>query len=203
MIGEACSGNEAIELILDLKPDIVFLDIEMPSCNGLEVMRRIKDTYAGTIKFIVITAYSYFEYAQSSLRLGAKDILLKPIEAKLLIETIERVIGYNYTDNQILNDILAYIHNNFYEDIQLNECTKKFHTSPNQITRMFKKYFEVSFITYLNKVRIEKSKELLKDSELSIKEVASRVGYNNINYFYKTFKSITGITPKTFKKNVG
>ncbi|WP_432663485.1 response regulator [Wukongibacter baidiensis] len=201
VVGQAASGDEAIKIIKKLKPDIVYLDIKMPVYNGIEVMEEIKSSYTGKINFIVITAYSYFEYAQSSLRLGAKDILLKPIESKQFIETMERVMGYNYTDNQFFNDILEYINGNYTKDMELNKCAGEFHTSPNHISRMFKKYLGKNFIAYLNELRIKKAKELLNDTELSIKEVADKVGYNNLNYFYKNFKKLTGVTPKMFKNN--
>ncbi len=197
--GQATSGDEAIVLIHSLRPDIVFLDIEMPKYNGIEVMEKIKASYTGTIKFIVITAYSYFEYAQSALRLGAKDILLKPIEPKQFIETMERVMGYKYTDNSTLNEILEYINDNYGKPIELEECARLFHISPNYISRMFKKHTNVSFITYINELRIKRALELLKDTDLPIKEIAHKVGYNNLNYFYKNFKICTGTTPKVYK----
>lgn len=199
IIGQAISGDEAIALIHDLRPDIVFLDIEIPKYNGIQVMEKIKASYTGTIKFIVITAYSYFEYAQSALRLGAKDILLKPVEPKQFIETMERVMGYKYTDNSSLNEILEYINDNYGKPIELEECAKQFHISSNYISRMFKKYTKVSFITYINCLRIKKALELLKETDLPIKEVAYKVGYNNLNYFYKNFKTFTGTTPKMYK----
>lgn len=202
VVGQAFSGDEAIEIIKKLKPDIVYLDIKMPVYNGIEVMEEINASYTGAINFIVITAYSYFEYAQSSLRLGAKDILLKPIESKQFIETMERVMGYNYTDNQFFNDILEYITRNYSSDMELNKCAKEFHTSPNHVSRMFKKYLGKNFIAYLNELRIKKAKEFFRDTEMSIKEVADGVGYNNLNYFYKNFKKLTGMTPKMFKENL-
>jgi YesN/AraC family two-component response regulator len=164
-------------------------------------MEKIKASYAGTIKFIVITAYSYFDYAQASLRLGAKDILLKPIEPKQFIDTMERVMGYKYTDNSTFNDILEYINGNFEKSMRLDDCARQFHINATYISRMFKKYTNVSFITYINELRIKKAVELLRDTDLSIKEIAQKVGYNNINYFYKSFKTIIGTTPKIFKGN--
>lgn len=199
IVGQAAAGDEALKLIHSVRPDIVFLDIEMPKYNGIEVMQIIKSSYSGPIKFIVITAYSYFDYAQAALRLGAKDILLKPIEPKQFIETMERVMGYKYTDNQSFNDILEYINSNYDKCLGLNDCANQLHISPNYISRMFKKYTQVSFITYINKLRIEKALELLRNNDLSIKAVAQRVGYNNLNYFYKNFKAVTGTTPKIFK----
>lgn len=201
IVGQAAAGDEALELIHSLRPDMVFLDIEMPGYNGIEVMERIKVSYAGTIKFIVITAYGYFDYAQAALRLGARDILLKPIEPKQFLETMERVMGYKYTDNQSFNDILEYVNNNYDKHLGLNDCANQLHISPNYISRMFKKYTQVSFITYINELRIKKALELLRDTDLSIKEIAQRVGYNNLNYFYKNFKAVTGITPRIFKGN--
>lgn len=201
VIGEAENGKEAIELIFDLKPELVFLDIEMPGSDGMDVMDYINNHYIEPIAFIVVTAFSYFEYAQSSLRLGAKDILLKPVETSGLKESISRVIGYRFTDNPLLNDILQYINNSYKKDIQLNQCAKDFHISPNQINRLFNKYFNMTFIKYLNKFRIDKAIELMHNKEdITIKEIAIEVGFNNLNYFYKTFKLITGDTPKKYKQ---
>lgn len=198
VIGEAENGKEAIQLIFDLKPELVFLDIEMPGSDGIDVMKHISNHYNKPITFIVVTAFSYFEYAQSSLRLGAKDILLKPVEANGLRESISRVIGYKFTDNPLLNDILQYVNSNYHNDIQLNQCAKDLHISENQINRLFNKYFNTTFIKYLNKLRIDKAIELMHNEDLAIKEIAIQVGFNNLNYFYKTFKSITGKTPKTY-----
>lgn len=173
----------------------------MPTFNGIEVMEKIKASYMGSVKFIVITAYNYFEYAQSSLRLGAKDILLKPVDSRQFIEMMNRVMGYKYTNNQLFNDIMEFINDNYEKNMGLNDCAGQFHISPNYITRMFKKYTGVSYITYINELKIKKALELLKDTDLSIKEVAQRVGYNNLNYFYKNFNMITGTTPGMFKCN--
>lgn len=201
IVGEARDGNEAIELIKKTHPDIVYLDIKMPGYNGIEVMEFINKNHVGGINFIVVTAYSYFEYAQASLRLGAKDILLKPIDSNQFYETMNRVIGYNYTDNQFFNEILEYINLNYTSDMELNKCASYFHTSPNHISRMFKKYLDQNFIAYVNDLRIKRAMKLLRDSNLTIKEIALEVGFNNLNYFYKKFKSSSGLTPKQFKNN--
>lgn len=200
IIDQASAGDEALKMIKELKPDIVFLDIRMPVLSGLEVMERAKAMQDNAVDYIIITAYSYFEYAQTALRLGAKDILLKPIEPEQFVDTMERVLGYRYSDNQLFNSILEYINNNYHGEIELKECAEKCHTSPSYIARMFKKHYDVSFITYVNNIRIKKAQELLRDSELSIKEVAYKVGYNNLNYFYRVFKKNVGVTPNVFKR---
>ncbi|CAH2214614.1 response regulator transcription factor [Tepidibacter aestuarii] len=200
VIGEAFAGDEALDMINKLKPDIAFIDIRMPILNGLEVIKKIKDLQKQSIDFIVITAYRYFEYAQLSLRLGAKDILLKPIESEQFVESVEKILEYKTSDNQILNQVLEHIHNNYQENIELKKCADKYHTSSSYIARVFKKHCGVTFVTYINNLKIKKARELLKEGELSIKEVAHKVGYNNLNYFYKIFKKNTGVTPNMFKQ---
>lgn len=203
VIGRSSAGDESLDMITKLKPDIVFIDINMPVLSGLEVMEKVRMSENNSaVDFVVITGYSYFQYAQLSLRLGAKDILLKPVEPEQFVETMERVLGYRYSDNQIFNKIVEYINYNYQENIELKECAEKYHTSPNYIARMFKKYYGISFITYLNSLRIKKAQELLRNTDLSIKEIAYKVGYNNLNYFYKIFKRNMEATPKDFKNGI-
>lgn len=71
IVGTADNGIIAEELIRKYQPDLVFLDIQMPMKNGFEVMRDQPDT-----KYIIVTAFDTFDYAQRALRLGAMDILL-------------------------------------------------------------------------------------------------------------------------------
>jgi two-component system, response regulator YesN len=199
VVGEAFSGDEGFKLINSLKPDIVFIDIKMPVMNGLEVIEKVNAEQKSDICFIVVTAYDYFEYAQTALRLGAKDILLKPIEPELFLETVERVLDYKKSYNKIFDQILEYINCNYCEDMELKHCAEMYHTSSSYIARMFKKYSNTTFSAYLNDLRMKKAKELLKDSDLTIKEVSYKAGYNNLNYFYKIFKKSTGMTPNMFK----
>ena len=200
IVGEASDGDEALTLISIHTPDIVFIDIRMPGYNGLEVIEQTKKLCGDNIKFIVITAYSYFEYAQSALRLGVKDILLKPVDPDEFIKTIQRVFEYKYTDNNIFNDILEYINKNYSIDITLHDIAGIFHTNMYVVTRMFKKYLGVSFTAHINNLRVKTAQELLNTTDLSIKEIAGTVGYNNLNYFYKSFKKCTCTTPSVYKK---
>ncbi|HBG2913469.1 TPA: response regulator, partial [Clostridioides difficile] len=68
IVGKATSGDEAVDKIIGLEPDIVFIDIQMPIYNGLEVIEKTSHL-SKKINFVVITAFNYFEYAQKALRL--------------------------------------------------------------------------------------------------------------------------------------
>ena len=61
------------------------------------------------------------------------------------------------------------------------------------------KFFNRSFIVYLNELRIEKAKQMLEDAMRNIKDISSEVGYRDANYFAKVFKRITGVTPSDYR----
>ncbi len=86
IIGEAANAQEALALFREKQPDIVFTDINMPDMDGLELSEQIRgeDPQA---KIVIITGYQDFEYAQTAIRLGVKDFLLKPI----CVEELEKV----------------------------------------------------------------------------------------------------------------
>ena len=200
VVGFAFAGDDALLRIQSERPDLLFLDIELPGMNGLELMQRLESGYSGPLRIIVITAYNYFEYAQQALRLGAKDLLLKPIDAKQFVETIGRVLGTEYTNNRMFNEILEYVGAHFDRSLTLSGCAKMFHTSPNYLARLFMRHTSMTFVSYVNELRIKKAVELLRESGMSIKEIAMTVGFNNLNYFYKKFGQITKTTPKTFRE---
>ena len=85
IVGTAQNGKDAWELIQREKPDLAFMDIHMPYMNGFEIIQKMTDT-----KVIIITAYDSFEYAQRALRLGASDIISKPVEFEQLRQAIVR-----------------------------------------------------------------------------------------------------------------
>lgn len=78
VVGKARSGRDAVEKAYNARPDIVLMDINMPGINGLEAIRRIKETNSSA-QFIITTAFDYFDYAVEAMELQATEYLLKPI----------------------------------------------------------------------------------------------------------------------------
>lgn len=194
-VGTAENGREAWKIIQKEKPDLVFMDIHMPYMNGFEIIQKLTDT-----KVIIITAYDSFEYAQKALRLGAMDILSKPIEFEQLKQAIVRAVGWKFTGNEIANTVLEYIHAHYYEKMELETLANYTFCSPSHIARVFKKHTGMTVISYVHKVRIEKSIEKMTEEGLSVKEAAEEVGYQSLNNFYKYFKQYTGMAPAAYLK---
>jgi len=85
VIATANSGEEGIELIEERKPDLVFLDIEMPFMNGFEMLKRIQN-----IQFDVIFVTAYNEHAVKAFKFSAMDYLMKPVHPRELMSSIDR-----------------------------------------------------------------------------------------------------------------
>lgn len=175
-------------MIRQKKPDLVFLDIKMPLMDGFEVMEALKEQ-AIDVKIVIITAYESFEYAQRALRMGARDIILKPIEYEQFTQALLRSVGWNFTGNDLVNQVLEYIHTHFTEKIELQLLSEQFHVTASYLSKQFKRYVDTNLIGYVNKIRIEHAVDLLKNEPYSIQEVAKQVGYENVNYFYKSSRS--------------
>jgi two-component system, LytTR family, response regulator LytT len=88
ILGEADSGEEAIVKVLQLMPDVVFLDVEMPKMNGMEVAKSLME-FKKTPLIVFATAYPQF--AAEAFRYEATDYLLKPYDEEQLQQTIERI----------------------------------------------------------------------------------------------------------------
>lgn len=89
IVGEAENGKKLLQLINDLKPDIVISDIEMPELKGLDIIRTVKEQGLAT-KVILLSAYQEFSYAKDALTYGAIDYLIKPVLKEDLINSVKK-----------------------------------------------------------------------------------------------------------------
>ena len=90
VVGQAANGQEGLEKARALKPDLIITDIKMPHMDGIEMVRRLREA-GNEAKVIILTAYDSFPYAQSALRLGAVDYLLKPFHDGELEEAVNHL----------------------------------------------------------------------------------------------------------------
>lgn len=88
LIASGRNGLEALKLVEELEPDLVFLDVQMPGLDGMSVIQKLKEKGIPLPHFVLATAYD--QYALEAFRLEALDYILKPIEKERLALTIER-----------------------------------------------------------------------------------------------------------------
>ena len=87
----AKTGRAVVELAETFRPDIAFMDIQMPGINGIQAIREIRK-FNSTIKFVIITAYDKFDYAKEAINLGVVDYLTKPVRQQTVVDVLERAI---------------------------------------------------------------------------------------------------------------
>jgi two-component system response regulator LytT len=90
VIDSASNGLEAVRMIKDLEPDLVFLDVQMPGLDGLAVIKELRNEKIPLPHFVLATAFD--QYAIEAFKLEAMDYLLKPIEKERLVVSVERAI---------------------------------------------------------------------------------------------------------------
>ena len=93
-----------------------------------------------------------------------------------------------------------YIGDNYSKDISLDDVSRVVNISPYYFSKLFKEATGENFIEYLTNIRMEKAKELLQKSEMSMKEICAMCGYSDPNYFSRTFKKNVGLTPTEYKE---
>lgn len=125
-----------------------------------------------------------------------------------LRQALDKVATYlsikrNNKFSQILEKAKEYIRNNYArEDLSLDEVARSIGISPCYFSFLFKQEYGINYIEYLNKIRLEKAKELLTISDAKSYEVAYLVGFNNPTYFSMLFKKYHGVSPSEYKNSL-
>ncbi len=149
--------------------------------------------------------------ALSTGRASAKSILeSKKLSFELFSLLVERYTKsvlpeeeYNKQFKKLdrFNQIVHYLDKHYSEDLSISQLAEQFNMSPSYFAHFFKRNAQKSVIEYVNEMRILHAKNILDKEDLPIGEIALRVGFSDINYFSRKFKSITGITPTEYKKS--
>ena len=205
LVGEAASGIEAINTIDELRPDIVFVDINMPFMNGIEFTQVATERYTDLV-IIILTGFDDFEYARQCVRLPVVEYMLKPFVRQEVTEVLTKIkenldkhntrrqeIGRDITTTDI-EQIMQYLRDNFTEsNINLTSVAQHFGFNPSYFSRKFKQETGKSFIEFLIKCRMELAIGLAGTSEKMFC-TANAVGIPDPNYFGRCFKKYTGIS---------
>lgn len=329
--GLADNGEEALDMILALHPDIAILDISMPGISGLTVIERCRREMTEPPAFIIVSGYDKFTYAQKAVSLKVSDYILKPFRPNDLISAIRRAIwrsesekstepndffsflricentslarsgkhspyapeaerkvlnaiavgtkqdvldsvdefmnkcvwhqtvfdaanhfimmytaihrllteriknshdwniktdipwtpdnAYKQIDtvlketacstnaciglagkrSSIIMNAMAYIEKHYAEDITLDKVAEAVYVSSPYLSKLFREKTDATLTEHINKVRIEKAKELLLNPYKSISDIAEESGYKSESHFFQKFKQLTGMTPSQFR----
>ncbi|WP_462409527.1 AraC family transcriptional regulator [Neobacillus sp. Marseille-QA0830] len=130
------------------------------------------------------------------------------INSYMLLIFTELLRIYNHTSKSkqeptfkkaVISDILYFMEQN-YQTITLEKTAEKFHFHPNHLTRLLKTNLGKTFIELSHQLKVKNACILLENTDLTIDQIANKVGYTNITFFYKSFKKIHGVTPAEYRK---
>lgn len=220
VVGEAANGLQALEAVERYTPSLIITDLKMPVMDGLEMLRQLRER--GNNAFVIIlTAYDSFAYAQTALRLGAVDFLLKPFHDGELEQAVTRLkqrmdragqggekgpaplplpeLKKGDKSKYVL-EAMAYIGEHYHEpNIGVGAIAQHLGISEGHLSHTFKKETDYTLLNYLTRYRIHRAMELLRDCRLKVYEVAEQVGYRDIAYFSATFKKLVGMSPSEYQ----
>lgn len=99
---------------------------------------------------------------------------------------------------------VRYIQEHYSENIAINDLAMRYGMSPNYFSSIFKAETSRSAVNYITELKVKKAKEMLVNSELSVVDIANRIGYEDSQYFFRVFKKHTGMTPLSYReRNTG
>ncbi len=228
VVAEAKNGQEGLEVIARENPDIVIADINMPLMDGLNMIRNSYESY--DYSAILLSGYSEFDYAREAMKYGVTGYLLKPLNVEELKEALERAkeerrIKEAYSlrlnskeqwrnasvlkeysgkdiEDPVVEKMLSYIHENYQEKVTFADVVTALNYSERFLNRKFKEALGTTFSDYLNRYRIQKAIELIKEGGLRMQEVAWRCGIGDYKYFKNVFSKYMGCSPKEYRAEI-
>lgn len=216
IVGTAYDGNEGMELIEEMNPDIVFSDIAMPGLQGLQMIAELREEHRDMM-ITILTGYRDFDFAQTAINLGVCRFLLKPsnlaeIEeaVRYMVDTLKRKEEKEESPEAeeekqgesgsfLVKHALEYLDAHYAEKLTLAELAEKMYVSQWHLSKLLNGHTKKSFSELLNEVRIREAKELLKDLSLRVGDVAEMVGFFDIAHFSRVFKKYTGMSANEYR----
>lgn len=126
--------------------------------------------------------------------------ILSNIYKLIFVENEDNLADISTNSNEI-NIAIRYVYNNYSEKLTLSEVAKMVNMNPSYFSRYFKKITGITFMDYVNNIRIKNAVSLITDTDMSLIDIAQACGFNNQSYFCRQFQKIVGCTAGKYKKD--
>ncbi len=219
---KAFNGEEALILLDIHKADIIVSDVTMPRMNGIELCKRIKNSAKWNhLPVILLTAKTLPEQIAEGYKAGADEYIIKPYDIVQLRSRIDNLlesrkqiqkkfkkkleletfgIQTGETDKIFLTQYTNIIKENFSNpDFGINDICQSIGISRAQFYRKAKAQTGLSPAEMIKKLRLEAAAQMLRDTELNIVEIQTKVAFNNSGYFASCFRKMYGVSPKEYR----
>jgi len=215
------NGKIGFELANKHIPDIIITDVMMPVMDGIELCEMIKnDLRTSHIPIMMITAKGMEVDKIKGIDSGADVYLQKPFNMNVLKSHLKQLIstrkilfkkylsGIDFSENttsldqEFILNVLNYINKNISDNnLNVENLADELLLSRSKLYRKIKALTGLTANEFIRNVRLEKSKEILENSEFSISEICYKVGFSSPSYFTKCFKLQYGVLPKEIRED--
>ncbi|WP_100614119.1 substrate-binding domain-containing protein [Confluentibacter citreus] len=217
------NGSNGVEMALGLIPDIIICDVNLPDKTGFEICDILKkDLRTSHIPTIILTALNDKESYIKGLESGADLYLTKPFSFAILSQSIKTLIynreklRYYFVNNvhnmdvssnfgtieqEFISKVNKIINDNIDNaKFSVENLASHLNVSRIQLYRKMKAIMDVNVSDYIQNIRLEKAKNMLQDTTLTISEIAYATGFSSPNYFSTSFKNKFNKSPKAFRE---
>lgn len=221
---EAANGEEALHILNSNPVDFIVSDLMMPVMDGIELSRRVKDTFTiSHIPFLMLTARTSQEARLESYRMGVDEYLLKPFDETLLLTRIQNILENRkryqrkFTldmdvdvlnmeeesgDKKFLNQVMEVIKENYKNSyFEVSDFSEAVGVSKSLLNKKLQSLIGQSAGQFIRNYRLNIARELiLKNREtknMNIAEIAYEVGFNDPKYFTRCFTKYFNATPSS------
>ena len=221
VVGSASDAKSGAQVIRARRPEILFTDIKMPDMDGLTMLAGLRAEFP-EMQIAVLTGYRDFDYAKRAIQLGVTRYLLKPSRMSELQEALEAMTenlkklrpsapqpgdaealpGESSANSFIVKSAMRYIELHYAEKLTLTEVADQTYVSQWYLSKLLNKYMNAGFSELLNRTRIKKAKELLKDPSLRIHEISDLLGFNDVTHFSRIFKKLEQVSPAEYRNRL-
>ena len=216
----AGDGAEGYALAKQFVPDLIILDVQMPKMDGLACCRLLQaNPLTRSVPVIFLSGSSEGIDRMAGLDAGAVDFIGKPFHAGELISRIRIHLDLSrnrktspapdngpgdqpplHDDDVLIIATQAIINSNLQLLPGLSDLARQVGTYRERFNQVFNRRLGISVFEYVRKRRVEKSLELLRETNLDVKQVARLVGFQNAANFATAFRAQMGATPRDYRK---
>lgn len=227
---EAANGKEGLRLASQYLPDLIVSDVMMPEMNGIELCRKIKsDRLLSHVPVILLTARSAAEQKLEGFDSGADDYITKPFNFEILQSRIKNLIqrresfhkdfrkqvevkasDINITslDEKLIQNAVKIVEAKISDaDFSVEDFSQELGMSRVHLYKKLMSLTGKSPLEFIRSIRLQHAAQLLEKSQLTVAEIAYKVGFNNPKYFAKYFKDEFNVLPSIYatskKKDAG
>lgn len=219
------NNSDITQIIRHINPDILCFEYDYPDLTGLMTLRKTRTDYP-SIPVIMITEQSTEALAIWAFRSRVWDYFVKPLSKQDFLQRIRPLYNLAQTPTRVrrplklapapipvearfqamsrqerlLNNAMSYAQRHFREKISQSELSGRYGMSTYQFSRTFKGKFGITFSNYVTQMRVSEAKRLLSKRNLTVTEVCFASGFNDVSFFIRMFRNITGTTPSQYRK---